>query len=100
MFSLTEARPAEGTWVFWVAVEQCNGRFSSGLCKWKQKDYDNLAQEGLVSFWAKADEIAQAQLKGRLVELEQQIEDNTIQHEDLTALHEITQTTLREIGGQ
>lgn len=100
MFSLTEARPADGTWVFWVTVEQCNGRISSGLSKWRDKDYDNLTQDGLVSFWAKADEIAQAQLKGRLVELEQQLDENLEQNENLTALYEITQESLTEIGGQ
>lgn len=99
MYNISEARPSEGTWVFWVAVEQCDGRISSGLSKWRDKDYDNLTQEGLVSFWTKADEIAEAQLQGRLVQLDQQIEDNTIQKEDLESLYEITQEKLQEILG-
>jgi len=98
MFSLAEARPSNGTWVFWVAVEQCNGHISSGLSKWREKDYDNLTQDGLVSFWAKANEIAEAQLKGRLVELEQQLDENVEQNENLTALYDITQESINELG--
>lgn len=100
MFSLEEARPADDTWVFWVAVEQCNGRISSGLTKWRQKDYENLTQEGLTSFWTQADNVARAQLKGRVVEIEQQLEENVEQNENLTCLLDIAHERLEELGAQ
>ena len=100
MFNLNESRPANDTWVFWVSVEQCSGRLNSGLSKWRERDYENLTQEGLTSFWAKADEIAKAQLKGRLVEIGQQLEENAEQNENLNALLDVMQETLDSIGAE
>lgn len=100
MFNLLEARPAEGTWVYWIAVEQCSGRINSGLSKWRQKDYDNLSEEGLVSFWIKGDDIAAAHLRGRCVELDEQIEDVLEQKDNLEALHEVTQASLNSLGAE
>lgn len=98
MFSLLESRPAEGTWVYWIAVEQCSGRINSGLSKWKQKDYDALTEDGLVSFWVKGDDVAFAHLEGRRVELDQQMEDNKEQYENLKALYQIAEESLKELG--
>lgn len=79
MYNLADERPAEGTWVYWVAIEQCDGRLNSGLSKWREKDYENLTEEGLTSFWINADNIAEKHIAGRLVEIFQQLEENSEQ---------------------
>lgn len=99
MYSLAEARPAEGTWVFWTAVEQCNGRISSGLSRWRAKDYDNLTAEGLTSFWTEATNVANAHLVGRLVEIGQQLEENADQRIELQALKDDIQLQAEESQG-
>lgn len=94
MYNLADARPAEGTWVYWVAVEQCDGRVNSGLSKWREKDYDNLTQDGLVAYWINADNIAEVHIAGRLVEIGQQLEENKDQREALQALREELQNEI------
>lgn len=97
MFSLKDSRPATGTWVFWVTVEQSTGRMAQGLNLWTQESENVFAgEEGLDLFWTKAENVAQAHLKGQLVERQQQINEAESHLQDL---HEITSATAKMLGG-
>ena len=96
MFSLKDSRPATGTWVFWVTVEQATGRMAQGLNLWNQKSENIFAgEEGIELFWSKAENLAQAHLKGQLVERQQQIQEA---ESHLESLHQITEATAKMLG--
>ena len=99
MHSIDTTRPAVGTWVFRVTVEQATGRMTQGLNLWSEKALDIFAgEDGLDLFWTSAEEVAQAHLKGQLIERQQQMEETREQLDNLEKSAEATAKMLGEIG--
>lgn len=76
MYDINVTVPAIGSWVYWVSVEQANGRVASGLCQWYGELTEALREEGISGFWIDADNVAQAHLKGQICDRRQQIMEN------------------------
>jgi hypothetical protein len=96
MHHIETSRPKMGTWVFWVTVEQATGRMTQGLNLWSESAEDVFAgEEGLDLFWTSAENVAQAHLKGQLVERQQQINET---EEQLENLHQITSATAKMLA--
>lgn len=97
MHHIDVSRPKSGTWVFWVTVEQATGRMMQGLNIWSDDAQKIFAgEEGLELFWTAADNVAQAHLKGELVQRQQQIYDA---EENLESLRRFTEETSRMLSG-
>lgn len=98
MHSINDSRPKNGTWVFWVTVEQATGRMTQGLNLWSENALNVFAgEEGLDLFWTPAENVAQAHLKGQLVERQQQIDESEAQLENLRSITDSTAKMLGEI---
>jgi len=93
MHHIKTSRPKSGTWVFWVTVEQATGRMTQGLNLWSDEAQNVFAgEEGLDLFWISAENVAQAHLRGQLIERQQQIDDA---EETLANLRQVTADTAK-----
>lgn len=100
MNNINVSVPAIGSWVYWVAVEQANGRINSGLCEWTPSMTTALQEEGMSGFWANAEDIAVAHLKGQLCDRRQQIKENYDLSEELQELVAHLRGQLAELGAE
>lgn len=96
MHHIDVSRPKSGTWVFWVTVEQATGRMTQGLNIWSDDAQKIFAgEEGLDLFWISAENVAQAHLKGELVQRQQQIQEA---EEHLENLQQVVSATAKMLA--
>ena len=100
MNNISVSVPAIGSWVYWAAIEQANGRINSGLCEWTPAMTEALSDEGITGFWINGDDIAVAHLKGQLCDRRQQIKENYHLNEELEELVAHLRGQLSELGAE